>query len=186
MRSDGKRKAYRQSCPLKSHCDLINENRLSRNCHKNMPLALSNVNTYPFHNTFRIGNNCFFIHPFHFRLNEKNLIVFKVNLMQVIRDIFNCPSLNLARECKRISVEKYAKAAPKFAEWLENNVEEGLTFFQFPQEHRKKIRTSNAMERLNQEIKRGTRVVRVFSNEESCKRLVTAILQEIHEEWITG
>lgn len=110
----------------------------------------------------------------------------KEEIGQVMRDIFNCPNLNLARECKRISVEKYAKAAPKFAEWLENNIEEGLTFFQFPQEHRKKIRTSNAMERLNQEIKRRTRVVRVFSNEESCERLVTAILQEIHEEWVTG
>jgi putative transposase len=110
----------------------------------------------------------------------------KEEIGQVMRDIFNCPNLNLALECKRISVEKYAKVAPKFAEWLENNVEEGLTFFQFPQEHRKKIRTSNAMERLNQEIKRRTRVVRVFSNEESCERLVTAILQEIHEEWITG
>jgi putative transposase len=110
----------------------------------------------------------------------------KEEIGQVMRDIFNCPNLNLALECKRISVEKYAKVAPKFAEWLENNLEEGLTFFQFPQEHRKKIRTSNAMERLNQEIKRRTRVVRVFSNEESCERLVTAILQEIHEEWITG
>jgi putative transposase len=110
----------------------------------------------------------------------------KEEIGQVMRDIFNCPNLNLARECKRIAVEKYAKAAPKFSEWLENNVEDGLTFFQFPQEHRKKIRTSNAMERLNQEIKRRTRVVRVFSNEESCERLVTAVLQEIHEEWVTG
>ena len=61
-----------------------------------------------------------------------------------------------------------------------------MTFFQFPQEHRRKIRTSNAMERLNQEIKRRTRVVRVFSNEASCERLVTAILQEIHEDWVSG
>jgi transposase-like protein len=110
----------------------------------------------------------------------------KEEIGQVMRDIFNCPNLKLAQECKRMAVEKYVKAAPKFAEWLENNVEEGLTFFQFPQEHRKKIRTSNAMERLNQEIKRRTRVVRVFSNEESCERLVTAILQEIHEEWVSG
>lgn len=110
----------------------------------------------------------------------------KEEIGQVMRDIFNCPNLNLARECKRIAVENYAKAAPKFSEWLENNIEEGLTFFQFPQEHRKKIRTSNAMERLNQEIKRRTRIVRVFSNEESCERLVTAVLQEIHEEWVTG
>lgn len=100
----------------------------------------------------------------------------KEEIGQAMRDIFNCPNLNLARECKRVVTEKYAKVAPKFSEWLDNNVEEGLTFFQFPQEHRKKIRTSNAMGRLNQEIKRRTRVVRVFTNEASCERLVTAIL----------
>ena len=107
----------------------------------------------------------------------------KRELGQVVRDIFNCPNLELAQECKKRIVEKYAKTAPKFSEWLENNVEEGLTFLNFPPEHRIRIRTSNAMERLNQEIKRRTRVVRVFSNEESCERLVTAIVQEIHEEY---
>ena len=110
----------------------------------------------------------------------------KEEIGQVLRDIFNCPNLKLALECKRMAIEKYGKAAPRFAEWLENNIEEGLSFFNFPQEHRKKIRTSNAMERLNQEIKRRTRVVRVFPNEASCERLVTAVLQEIHEEWISG
>jgi len=110
----------------------------------------------------------------------------KEEIAQVMRDIFNCPSLDLALVCKRNALEKYTKAAPKFSEWLESNIDEGLTFFKFPQEHRKKIRTSNAMERLNQEIKRRTRIVRVFSNEKSCERLVTAVLQEIHEEWITG
>lgn len=126
---------------------------------------------------------------FHMAQNAQGYapkIEMKEEVGQVMRDIFNCPNRNLALECKRMAVEKYAKTAPKFAEWLENNAEEGLTFFQFPQEHRKKIRTSNAMERLNQEIKRRTRIVRVFPNEESCERLVTAVLQEIHEEWISG
>ena len=110
----------------------------------------------------------------------------KEEIAQALRDIFNCPNLNLAQECKKQTIEKYEKTAPKFTEWLENNIEEGLTVYQFPQEHRKKIRTSNGMERINQEIKRRTRVVRVFPNEESCERLVTAILQEIHEEWASG
>lgn len=110
----------------------------------------------------------------------------KEEIAQVMRDIFNCPSLEMALECKRSIIEKYSTRAPDFAEWLENNVEDGLTFFNFPKKHRKKIRTSNAMERLNQEIKRRTRVVRVFPNADSCKRLVTAVLQEIHEEWISG
>lgn len=109
----------------------------------------------------------------------------KEEIGQVMRDIFNCPNLNLALECTRMAVEKYEKTALKFVEWLENNVEEGLTFFQFSFHHHVKIRTSNMMERLNQEIKRRTRVVRVFPNEESCERLVTAVLQEIHEDWMS-
>lgn len=110
----------------------------------------------------------------------------KAELGQVVRDIFNCPNVDLARECKRIAIEKYEKIAPRFSDWLENNIEEGMTFYQFPQSHRKRIRTSNALERLHQEIKRRTRVVRVFPNEASCERLVTAILQETHEEWVSG
>ncbi|KIC74682.1 Transposase for insertion sequence element ISRM5 [Neochlamydia sp. EPS4] len=84
-----------------------------------------------------------------------------------------------------MAVEKYEKTAPKFVEWLENNVEKGLTFFQFSFHHHVEIRTSNIMERLNQEIKRRTRVVRVLPNEESCERLVTVMLQEIHEDWMS-
>lgn len=110
----------------------------------------------------------------------------KEEISQSVRDIFNCPSMDLALACKKSTVEKYEKTAPTFCKWLEDNIEEGLVFFKFPVSHRKRIRTSNAMERLNQEIKRRTRVVRVFPNKESCERLVTAILQETHEEWISG
>ena len=100
----------------------------------------------------------------------------KEEIGQALGDIFNCPNLSLAQACKRNAVDKHSKGTPKFSEWLENNIEEGLTFFQFPQEHRKKIRTSNAIERLNQEIKRRTRLVRVFPNEKSSERLVKAVL----------
>ncbi len=110
----------------------------------------------------------------------------KEEISQSVRDIFNCPNMDLALACKKSTVEKYEKTAPTFSKWLEENIEEGLVFFKFPASHWKKIRTSNAMERLNQEIKRRSRVVRVFPNKESCERLVTAILQETHEEWISG
>ena len=56
----------------------------------------------------------------------------------------------------------------------------------FPEGHRRRIRTTNGLERLNQEIKRRTRVVRIFPNREACLRLVTALAVEQSEEWVTG
>ncbi len=58
--------------------------------------------------------------------------------------------------------------------------------FAFPGAHQKRLRTSNYLERLSQEIKRRTRVVRVFPNEQSCLRLISAILMEISEDWEYG
>ncbi|MFI5344725.1 MAG: IS256 family transposase [Chlamydiales bacterium] len=110
----------------------------------------------------------------------------KSEIAEVMRDIFNSPTLEMAREMKRKAIEKYQKRAPEFAKWLEDNVEEGLTVYQFPREHRKKIRTSNGIERVNREIKRRTRVAVLFPNKESALRLVTGVVIEIHEEWITG
>lgn len=63
---------------------------------------------------------------------------------------------------------------------------EGLTVFALPAEHRRRLRTSNPLERLNEEIKRRTRVATLFPNEASLLRLVTAILQETREDWETG
>ena len=56
----------------------------------------------------------------------------------------------------------------------------------FPAGHRLFLRTNNALERLNQEIKRRTRVVRIFPNEQSCLRLVSALCVETSEEWMTN
>ena len=103
-----------------------------------------------------------------------------------MREIFNSPTLEMALEMKRRAIEMYCKRAPEFARWLEGNIDEGLTVFQFPLEHRKKLRTSNGIERVNKEIKRRTRVAVLFPNTASALRLVTGILIEIHEEWVTG
>ncbi|MBC8401479.1 MAG: transposase [Candidatus Marinimicrobia bacterium] len=70
--------------------------------------------------------------------------------------------------------------------WLQENIEDGLTFLQFPMIHHRKIRTVNGMEKLNQEIARRTRVARLFPNVESCLRLVSAVLVEINDDWLVG
>ena len=83
-------------------------------------------------------------------------------------------------------VAKYARTASRLSAWLEENIPEGLTVFDFPKEHWRRLRTTNNLERVSQEIKRRTRVVRIFPNEAACLRLVSAILMEISEEWETG
>lgn len=107
-------------------------------------------------------------------------------IAEVVRELFNSPTLEIAQEMKRQAIEKYQKRAPEFAKWLEKNIDEGLTVFQFPKEHWRKIRTSNGIERVNREIKRRTRVAVLFPNKESALRLVTGVIIEIHEEWVTG
>jgi len=110
----------------------------------------------------------------------------KNEIGESLRRIFHSCDYAAAQEEKRKCIEKYKVSAPEFIKWLEDNLEEGLTCFGFPEAHRKKIRTVNGLERLNREIRRRTRVATLFPNVASCERLITAVLQDIHEEWITG
>jgi transposase-like protein len=107
-------------------------------------------------------------------------------IAQAMKDIFACSSLENARAIVKQVIEKYSKSAPKFVAWLEKNIEEGLTIYTFPRLIWRKLRTSNSLERINREIKRRTKVATLFPNEESCLRLVTAVLREIHENWVTS
>ena len=103
-----------------------------------------------------------------------------------IRAIFNAADRDQAEAQLRKTVEKYARTASKLANWLEGNIPEGLTIFSFPEEHRRRIRTVNSLERVCMEIRRRTRVAGIFPNEASCLRLVSAQLMEISETWETG
>jgi putative transposase len=80
-------------------------------------------------------------------------------------------------------VTRYATSAPKLATWMEENLPQGLTILSLPQAHQKRLRTTNGLERVNQELKRRTRVARMFPNEASLLRLVSALLAEISDEW---
>jgi transposase-like protein len=103
-----------------------------------------------------------------------------------IRSMFNAPDRKTAEEYLQAAIQKYAVSAPRLSAWLEDNLSEGFLVFDFPLEHRRTIRTTNSLERINKEIRRRTRVVGVFPNEASCLRLVSAILMEISEEWQIG
>lgn len=103
-----------------------------------------------------------------------------------IRNIFNAPDRPTAERYLTETVKKYEKSASRLANWMEQNLPEGLTVFSFPSAHRRLIRTTNGVERLNREIKRRTRVAGIFPNEAACLRLVSAVLMEISDEWEAG
>ncbi len=103
-----------------------------------------------------------------------------------LRDIFNAKDITCAEERLQKCIEKYSKSAPRLAEWIEDNIPEGLGVFALPIKHRKRMRTTNMLERLHEEIKRRTRVAKLFPNEASLLRLVSAIEMEVSEDWVTG
>lgn len=126
---------------------------------------------------------------FHFQQNAMAYVP-KVHLRPEVasdlRSVFNAADLAEAQNRLKTIVAKYRQPAPKLAEWLEDNAHQCLTIFQRPESQRRKLRTTNSLERLNKEIKRRTRVATLFPNEKSLERLVTALLSEISDEWETG
>lgn len=107
-------------------------------------------------------------------------------LAEGLRGVFAAPSREVALRLASELAERWRGSYPKVAEHLEEHIEECLACLAFPESHRRRIRTTNGLERLNQEIKRRTRVVRIFPNREACLRLVTALAVEQSEEWLTG
>lgn len=126
---------------------------------------------------------------FHLQQNASAFVPkveLKVEVAADIRAIFNAANRTEADALLIKTVQKYTKTAPRLASWLEQNLPEGLTVFAFPVAHRRLIRTSNGLERINKELKRRTRVVGIFPNEAACLRLVSAIAMEISDEWLAG
>lgn len=102
-----------------------------------------------------------------------------------LRAIFESTDRLDAERRLRQTVDKYAQRAPKLSVWMEANLADSFTVFAFPPTHRRRLRTSNLMERVSKELKRRTRVATLFPNEASLLRLVSAVLMEISEEWET-
>ena len=126
---------------------------------------------------------------FHMAQNAQSYsptVAMREEIGQLMRDIFNASTLEDARRKVTEIKDAYAKKAPDFVRWLDENIEDGFTVYQLPKKLHKKLRTSNLLEALNKEVKRRTRVAGIFPHEESCLRLVTAVLQETHEDWICG
>lgn len=114
------------------------------------------------------------------RLDQKKPVA------QRIRSIFNAPDKAEAERLLRQALDAWKTEAPKLAQWAEENLPEGFAVFNLPYSQRVRLRTTNGLERINREIKRRTRVASIFPNTASCLRLVSALLAECDEEWMTG
>jgi len=126
---------------------------------------------------------------FHLQQNAGHYVPkvsMRKEVAEAIRGIFNAPDRAEAERLLGKMCDHYRESAPRLAAWAEENIPEGLTVFRLPVSHRRRLRTSNSLERLNKEIKRRTRVATLFPNEASLLRLVTAIVSEVSDEWETG
>ena len=126
---------------------------------------------------------------FHLQQNAGHYVPkmsMKKEVAEDIRAIFNAANRNEADRLLDLAVKKYEVIAPKLSQWMEGNISEGLTCFDIPPKFRRRLRTTNMLERLNQEIKRRTRVANMFPNEDSALRLISAVLMEVSDNWETG
>jgi transposase-like protein len=126
---------------------------------------------------------------FHLQQNAQEYVTkqhLKGKVASDIKVIFNADDRAHAEERLKDFVKIYSESQPRLAAWAEENLPEGFAVFAFPEAHRKRLRTSNACENVNGQIKKRTRVVGLFPSEESLLRLVTGVLIEISETWETG
>jgi transposase-like protein len=126
---------------------------------------------------------------FHLQQNAQAYVPRKDMQTEVaadIRTIFDAPDRTTAEAYLAKIIAKYKQNASRLSEWLATNIPEGLTVFAFPASIRRLLRTTNGVERLHREVRRRARVVSIFPNSAACLRLVSAVLAEISEEWLTG
>jgi len=125
---------------------------------------------------------------FHLQRNAMAMVPKLDQRAEVARDlraIFNAMDRADADARLTFTVAKWAHTAPALSAWMDDNVPEALTVFSLPESHRRRLRTTNALERLNEELRRRTRVALIFPNAAALERLVTALLMEQSEQWET-
>jgi transposase-like protein len=124
----------------------------------------------------------------HFARNLQGRVGAKhrAQLADDLRAIFTAAEAGQARATAQRCAERWRASHPAVASALEEELEPCLTCYALPAAHRVRVRTTNGLERFNQELKRRTRVVRIFPNRAALLRLVTALAMEQSEEWVSG
>jgi putative transposase len=122
----------------------------------------------------------------HFLRNALDYVPRKVDddCLQELRWLYDRRDLAEARADLAAWIGKWQAKYSRLVAWVEENIEETLTFYRLPRQHHKHLKSTNMLERLNEEIKRRTHVVRIFPNAESCLRLIRALCVETHENWL--
>lgn len=124
----------------------------------------------------------------HFERNVLSKVPYKErkSLGKAIKQIYNAPNKKMALQIAGIIADEYRSKYSRVSKMLEDNLESTLTFYSCPENHRRRIRTTNLIETLNRLVKKRTKVINVFPNAESCIRYVSCLLMEIDEDWQTG
>lgn len=122
----------------------------------------------------------------HFLRNALDYLPRKADddCLQELRWIYDRRDAQEARQDLSAWLSKWGKRYAKLCAWVEENIEETLSFYRLPRQHHKNLKSTNMLERLMEEIKRRTLVVRIFPNAPACLRLVRALAVETHENWI--
>lgn len=122
----------------------------------------------------------------HFLRNALDYLPRKADddCLQELRWIYDRRDIQEANRDLAAWITKWQGKYPKLVDWVESNITETLTFYRLPRAHHKHMKSTNMLERLNEEIKRRTHVVRIFPNTESCLRLIRALCVETHESWL--
>ena len=103
--------------------------------------------------------------------------------MMELRWIYDRRTIDEAMSDLKAWLSKWSEKYPTLCEWVEENIGETLSFYKLPHMHHKHLKSTNMLERMNQEIKRRTHIIRTFPNRESCLRMVRALAVETHEAW---
>lgn len=122
----------------------------------------------------------------HFLRNAMDYLPRKADddCLMELRWLYDRRGLEEARRDLAAWLAKWSERYPKLCNWVEENIEETFTYYRWPLAHHKHLKSTNMLERINEELKRRSHVVRIFPHPESCLRLMRALAVEIHEGWI--
>lgn len=121
-----------------------------------------------------------YMRNFTAKLNQKS----KDEMIPLMRAVLNAETLESATGAKGVLLEQLLeKGLEEVAERVEETIDDALNVLNLPLNHRKRMGSTNMLERLNEEIRRRTRVIRIFPNRDSCLRIITSVCQETSESW---